>query len=660
MRSIRSFILLLGVFCASLSAEAQISSTNPLQTPPTVQAWSVDGDLQLDATGSGTWRIAVQVPPEHHGYLDKGDEGLLIPLAFTFTPFEERRARVSLLSRPQGTRDEKAHATVLRGRGDFTFRVETAKTLLPMDTILPATLRYQICNDVTNICYPPRTIDVPLRIASAATASGSPAALSSLERSQAESLTMNERISALFQRHMGNLLLAFALVFAAGLVATATPCVYPILPMTSAFLMARGGESRQRGRLHAVVYFFGMILFYVLLGVLAATTGTALSALMTNAWMNLGFAVVFAYLGLSLLGLYEFQFLPSLTANLDAASSRWGGFTGTFFMGSTAGLVISPCVGPVVGAILLQITGQAAAVSATSTSVPASIIVRGIVLMTGFGAGLGLPFLVVGLLSKRLPQSGPWLTKVKFLLGLPVLYFAYTYYLKSMETHGVPTNVSNAMLVGSIAIGVAALLGAFHSLGEHPPRGMLLRRGCGIIVLVVGVHFLYNGLGRAGILIEAPTNNQSIGMVGSNSTVQATSNNPNTPQLEIHGNLRWLRDFPRAQQQARFEQKPLFVDFYATWCANCKAFERLTMRDSELNEALQQTVLAKIYDTDTVFGTFQQDHRFLELKGVGGQPFLPLFAIYSPQGTLVWKGQDYQAVHTMIAQLDRARYISPP
>lgn len=91
MRSIRSFILLLGVFCASLSAEAQISSTNPLQTPPTVQAWSVDGDLQLDATGSGTWRIAVQVPPEHHGYLDKGDEGLLIPLAFTFTPFEERR-----------------------------------------------------------------------------------------------------------------------------------------------------------------------------------------------------------------------------------------------------------------------------------------------------------------------------------------------------------------------------------------------------------------------------------------------------------------------------------------------------------------------------------------------------------------------------------------
>ena len=35
---------------------------------------------------------------------------------------------------------------------------------------------------------------------------------------------------------------------------------------------------------------------------------------MTNAWVNVGFAVVFAYLGLSMLGLYEFQFMPALTA----------------------------------------------------------------------------------------------------------------------------------------------------------------------------------------------------------------------------------------------------------------------------------------------------------------------------------------------------------
>jgi thiol:disulfide interchange protein DsbD len=170
----------------------------------------------------------------------------------------------------------------------------------------------------------------------------------------------------------------------------------------------------------------GLIFFYTLLGAFAASTGTALSAIMTNPWVNLGFAVLFAYLGLSMLGLYEFQFLTTLTAKLDTASSQRSGFSGTFFMGLTAGLVVSPCVGPVVGAILLNISGNAAAGGPPGGGIPTSVLGRGIVMMTAFGTGIGLPFLVVGLLSNRLPQSGKWLPKVKFLLGLPILYFAYT------------------------------------------------------------------------------------------------------------------------------------------------------------------------------------------------------------------------------------------
>jgi thiol:disulfide interchange protein DsbD len=119
--------------------------------------------------------------------------------------------------------------------------------------------------------------------------------------------------------------------------------------------------------------------------------------------------------------------------------------------------------------------------------------------------------------------------------------------------------------------------------------------------------------------------------------------------------LSWFRDFAVAKQHAEVVQQPIFVDFYATWCANCKEFERLALRHSQLNTALQQAVLVKIYDTDPIFPTFQQDPHFPELGGVGGQPFLPLFAIYTPQGQFVWKGQDYRAVRTMIAQLERAR-----
>src|SRR5262249_37683370 len=140
------------------------------------------------------------------------------------------------------------------------------------------------------------------------------------------SFTFNERLTGLFQHYIDNLLLAFGLVFIAGLLASATPCVCPMLPITAAIFSARGKGSWQRGWLHAVVYFIGLISFYTLLGLMAATTGTALSVLMTQAWVHLGFAVLFASLGLSMLGLYELQFLASLMAKLDTVTSRWRGF----------------------------------------------------------------------------------------------------------------------------------------------------------------------------------------------------------------------------------------------------------------------------------------------------------------------------------------------
>ncbi|MEE8297194.1 MAG: hypothetical protein V3R26_05115, partial [Hyphomicrobium sp.] len=63
-----------------------------------------------------------------------------------------------------GKRDEKFRATVLRGKGTFIFELEAIRDALPRDSVLPATLRYQICNDVTEICYLPKEIEVPLRL----------------------------------------------------------------------------------------------------------------------------------------------------------------------------------------------------------------------------------------------------------------------------------------------------------------------------------------------------------------------------------------------------------------------------------------------------------------------------------------------------------------
>jgi thiol:disulfide interchange protein DsbD len=312
-------ILVLLVVCGiALPGEAQLNlSTAPLD-PPEMKAWSPAGGPETDADGNTTVRIAVQIPPDHHGYLDRGDEGLLIPLTFNFASLETQRVRVTEIARPQGSRDEQAHATVLRGDGEFVFRLEPTAAGLPMQSEFPAVVRYQICNDVTNICYPPRTTAVPLRFAALTDTASFPA--SSQPTLTAEnSLTLRERITQLFQQSSNNLPLALSLVFIAGLMATATPCVYPIIPITSAILMARGAGSRRLGQIHAGVYFVGLIFFYTLLGAFAASTGTALSAIMTNPWVNLGFAVLFAYLGLSMLGL---QRLPGVDSPRDLDPRR--------------------------------------------------------------------------------------------------------------------------------------------------------------------------------------------------------------------------------------------------------------------------------------------------------------------------------------------------
>ena len=607
------------------------------QTLPEVDVWLVAQERQPSTPEEYTLRLGVLIPPDHHGYLDTGDEGLFIPLTFAFPSLEEQGAQVVMLSHPVGVRDEIVHATVLRGSGEFTFRVTTnRRAALPPGT-LPLTFRYQICNDVTKLCYPPQDLTLSLD-------STTQAISSTTTRPPSTSLTFNERLTALFATHIDNLLLTLGLVLIAGLLASATPCVYPMLPITAAIFTARGEGSGRRSRLHAIVYFIGIICFYTLLGWLAATTGTALSAIMTKAWVHLGFAVFFTYLGLSMLGFYELQLFSGFMAQLDTFVGRVGGLWGTFCMGATTGLVVSPCIGPITGTILLDITGQVASANTLMDPATHGALLRGVILMTGFGFGLGIPFLLIGLLSHRLPSAGLWLTKTKYILALPTLYFAYTYYIKGTEIAAVPLNVAHTILIGLVALGVALFLGLF-----HPAQNILLKRAGSVALLVIGALFLYHGLVRPGAL--APPAVHSIAQ-----TCIASAASP----VEVHDNLQWWRDFSLAQQCARAEQKPVFVDFYATWCANCKAFQQLTLTDAQLNGALHKAILIKIYDTDAVFQTLKQDARYPELRGVGGQPLLPLFAIYSPEGVMVWKGQDYQAIQTMVAQLEHAKRIAAP
>ena len=136
------------------SVEAQARGRRGVKGPPSVVAELVAGSLAR-STEELTFRITVEVPAGHYGYIDRGDDGFFIPFSFSFPDLEETGVVVEMTSAPVGVRDDKVRAQVLRGRADFAFRLVPAPGPATGTT---AGLRYQVCNDVTGICYPPRVL----------------------------------------------------------------------------------------------------------------------------------------------------------------------------------------------------------------------------------------------------------------------------------------------------------------------------------------------------------------------------------------------------------------------------------------------------------------------------------------------------------------------
>ncbi|HIF06717.1 MAG TPA: hypothetical protein EYQ64_07095 [Gemmatimonadetes bacterium] len=140
------------------TVQAQTRGRRGVRGGPAVVAQVALGSLVRSADAI-SFRIAVEVPDGHHGYVDKGDDGFFIPFSFSFPGLEEVGVVAETTSTPLGVRDQRVRAQVLRGRADFAFRLVPAPQVAGATT---AGLRYQICNDVTGICYPPKVLQIPV------------------------------------------------------------------------------------------------------------------------------------------------------------------------------------------------------------------------------------------------------------------------------------------------------------------------------------------------------------------------------------------------------------------------------------------------------------------------------------------------------------------
>jgi thiol:disulfide interchange protein DsbD len=408
---------------------------------------------------------------------------------------------------------------------------------------LPATVElgvtYQPCTEGDGgVCYPPR--ERILKVDSA----GIPG-------------SDNGR-SGLFWVFLG--------VFGAGLLASLTPCVYPMIPITMAVIGAKGG-GKARGLARSAALVAGMAATYSALGVLAARTGAAFGGLAQSPWFLVPVSALFGLFAVSLLGGFEFRLPEALQSRLQSGPRQ--GLAGAFLMGLVLGPISAPCVGPVIGTVLLAIAKEGK-------------VLLGAAELAVFALGMGVLFLVVGTFSAALPRSGPWLVRLKQMMGLVVLGFAI-WTLRLV----LPAWLNDGLW--SLTLLVATpVLGGFRQAGEDRD-GIAggLARGLGLLALalgiLLGVRAVESGLGLA-LLPSGPARSAD---------AAAAAGTPAHPG--------WIeQDLEQALAQAKASGQVVVVDTYADWCAQCKELDERTWPDPQVSAWLKEHAVAVRIDTDRV------------------------------------------------------------
>ena len=202
-------------------------------------------------------------------------------------------------------------------------------------------------------------------------------------------------------------ILAYLAVYLGGILVSFTPCVYPVIPITIAFIGARSGGSRGHGFLLSVIYVFGMSITYTALGGIAALSGKLFGQLQTNPWTYLAMANICILMGLSMLEVYMLPFgTPQFITRLQPRNSSKG-LASSFLIGAASGLVMGPCTTPVLAVIL----GYAAT---------RQHLFYAMSLLFVFAFGMGTLLIILGTfagLLANLPKSGSWMTKISHLFG---------------------------------------------------------------------------------------------------------------------------------------------------------------------------------------------------------------------------------------------------
>jgi cytochrome c-type biogenesis protein len=218
------------------------------------------------------------------------------------------------------------------------------------------------------------------------------------------------------------------LAFLAGLASFLSPCVFSLVPAYIGYLSGRSmvaaqGENYNRWVTlsHGLAFVLGFSVVFVLLGVAAAALGGLLYDLRT--WIAKIGGIVVIIFGLHMIGVFRIKYLE-YDLRPQSSPDRNRGYLSSALMGVFFSAGWSPCVGPVLGAILtLALNGGS--------------VSQGIILLSAYSLGLAIPFLFaamgIGWVTTLLRRYGKLMRYTEIAMGIILVIVGSMLFLGTFE-----------------------------------------------------------------------------------------------------------------------------------------------------------------------------------------------------------------------------------
>jgi thiol:disulfide interchange protein len=396
-----------------------------------------------------------------------------------------------------------------------------------------------------------------------------------------------------------------------GAVSLATPCVFPMIPITVSYFTKNAEKNRAGAFKHALVYSLGIVFTFTVLGIgLAALLGaTGINQFAANPWVNLGITAIFLGFAFNLFGFYQISVPSGILTRLSSAGGR-SGYVQTLLMGLTFTLTSFTCTVPFVGTVLV----------ATSQGE----WIWPVLGMLGFSVVFASPFFLLALLPgalTALPRSGGWMNSVKVTMGFLEVAAAMKFISNvDLVWHWriFTREVVLAIWIATALLATLYLLGKFRFPHDSPVESLGAIRLMASLAFLSVAFYLFTGLmgGSLGELdaFLPPRTSGTLALTGGGTAGKV---------------LEWQTNREAAFALARRENRPVFIDFTGYTCTNCRWMESNIFPLPAVQAELEKYVRLQLF-TDGEGQQYEENQEYQ--KEQFGTVALPLYVILDSHG----------------------------